>query len=140
MREFKPRRKNQAAERVGFGAAVAAAILLLWAPDAARADEVYEAVLSCTHQEKTVHVLDCLDDGELVVESQGRTRTYFGEDIPRWVQYGQTVRIPLSIKFNILAESSNRQQLLRLVVVDYAGNVLFRDDNRHRGLVVAENR
>ncbi len=140
MREFKPRRKNQAAGRVGFGAAIAAAILILWAPDAARADEVYEAVLSCTHQEKAVHVLDCLDDGELVVESQGRTRTYFGKDIPRTVQYGQTLRIPLSIKFHILAEGSNRQQLLRLVVVDYAGNVLFRDDNRHRGLVMAENR
>ncbi len=140
MREFKPRRKNQAAGRVGFGAAVAAAILLLWAPDAARADEVYEAVLSCTHQEKAVHVLDCLGDGELVVESQGRTRTYFGEDIPRTVQYGQTLRIPLSIKFHILAESSNRQQLLRLVVVDYAGNVMFRDDSRRHNLVMAENR
>ena len=138
MRNFKPRRKYQAAERIGFGAAVAAAILLFWAPDAARAEEVYEAVLSCTHQEKTVQVLDCLDDGELVVESKGRTRTYFGKDIPRTVQYGQTLRIPLSIKFHILVESSNRQRLLRLVVVDYAGNIMFRDDSR-QGLVMAEN-
>ncbi len=137
MREFKPR-KNQAAGRAGFVAAVAAAILLLWAPDAARADEVYEAVLSCTHQEKAVHVLDCLDDGELVVESKGRTRTYFGKDIPRTVQYGQTLRILLSIKFHIFVESSNRQRLLRLVVVDYAGNIMFRDDSR-QGLVMAEN-
>jgi len=149
MREFGHRRKNQTVERIGFGAAVAAAILLLWAPDAARADEVYqavladevyEAVLSCDYQDKTVHVLDCLDEGELVVESQGRTRTYIGKDIPRTMQYGQTLRIPLSIKFHVLAESSNRQQLLRLVVVDYAGNVLIRDDNRHRDLVMAKNR
>jgi len=149
MFEFKCRRKNQAVERSGFGAAAVAAILLLWAPNAARADEVYhavladdayEAVLSCKYQEKTVHVLDCLDEGELVVESQGRTRTYIGKDIPRTMQYGQTLRIPLSIKFHVLAESSNRQQLLRLVVVDYAGNVLFRDDNRHRELVMARNR
>ena len=149
MREFEHRRKNQTVERVGFGAAIVAVILLLLAPDAARADEVYQAVLaddayeaelSCIYQEKTVHVLNCLDGGELVVESQGRTRTYFGKDIPRTMQYGQTLRIPLSIKFRVLAESSNRQQLLRLVVVDYAGNVLIRDDNRHRALVMAENR
>ena len=139
MREFKPR-KNQAARRAGFVAAVAAAILLLWAPDAARADEIYEAVLSCTHQEKTVDVMDCLDNGELVVESKGRTRTYFGEHIPRTVQYGQTLRIPLSIKFHIFAESSNRQQLLHLVVVDYAGNVIFRDDSGRHNLVMAKNR
>jgi hypothetical protein len=140
MREYQSRRNDQAAQRVSFAAAAAAAILLLWAPDAARADEVYEAVLSCTHQEKTVHVLDCLDDGELLVESEGHTQTYLGEDIPRTVQYGQTLRIPLSIKFHILAESANRQQLLRLVVVDFAGNVLFRDDSRNRDLVMAENR
>ena len=140
MRELKPRPIIQAAERIGFGTAIAVAFLLLWAPEAARADEVYEAVLSCTQQNKPIQVMDCLDDRELVVESQSRTQTYFGEEVPNTVRYGQTLRIPLSVKFRIVAESSNRQQQLRLVVVDYAGNVLFRDESRQGYLVMAENR